>query len=87
MLNETFSVIFKHRAFFSKRISLCQKIEHNSDVPPFPPNNESLMIDTAIDLIDISAVDENNFYYTMALQMTLSWNDDRLSIIGKSDRL
>ena len=69
------------------RISLCQKIEHNSDVPPFPPNNESLMIDTTIDLIDISAVDEHNFYYTMALQMTLSWADDRLSILGNSDRL
>ena len=44
------------------------------------------MIDTTIDLIDISAVDEHNFYYTMALQMTLSWADDRLSILGNSDR-
>ena len=44
------------------------------------------MIDTVIDLIDVSAVDENNFYYTMALQMTLSWPDDRLSIVGNIDR-
>ena len=71
---------------FFKRLSVCQKIEHSADTPPFPTNNETLMIDTVIDLIDVSAVDENNFYYTMALQMTLSWPDDRLSIVGNIDR-
>ena len=34
-------------------MAVCQKILHNSDVPPFPINNSSLKIQTVIDLIDI----------------------------------
>ena len=71
-----------HHNFVFFSILLCQNTVHNSDVPPFPINNASLKIYTVIDLIDISAVDEHNFFYTMALQMTLSWPDYRLSLIG-----
>ena len=45
-------------------------------------SGKTLEISSHIDLIDINAIDETKFYFSISIHLHLSWIDYRLGIIG-----
>ena len=43
-------------------------------------SSRRLEIDTFAQVVDVREINENNFYFTLALQMDTSWTDKRLAV-------
>jgi len=79
--------IFDSAKFFvtcehTLRPSLCDKIgNYSGNVVPIR-DEKPLEITSHIDLIDINAIDEDKFFFSISIQLHISWIDYRLAIIG-----
>ena len=73
---------FRRSCLFIFRPSLCDKIgNYSGNVVPIR-DEKPLEITSRIDLIDINAIDEDKFFFSISIHLHISWIDYRLAIIG-----
>ena len=75
---------FRIPGIANSNYELCYASEfYTKNLAPIPDNGP-LRINSHISIIDLGKVDENNFYFSLSVHLSLNWPDSRLKILTQN---